>query len=406
MDTTPDVSAEDNARRRRRSRLVGLVQIGLIVGVVVAALGINALLSRSASGPGRVAQQSRELAVETIVPEVHTQPILVEETGTVQVRAYVNLSPQVGGRVVEISPNLASGGTFEAGEVLFRIDSSDYEYAREQARSNVLSAESTLELELAEAETARREWELVNPGEEIPPLVARTPQIRQARAALASARAELEDAEIDLRRVDYSLPFAGRVVSTSVAEGQTLTANQNYGQVYRLSALEMAVPVSVETLELLDPVVGREARIRIGSASGPVSGEIIRQEAELDAQTRFATLIVGFDEPPRLLPGAFGDVEIDGGVVHDAMVLPPGALGNGGRVWVVEDGVLQERSPTMIMQNDTEVIVRAFDAAEGVVTTPLAAPSVGLAVRVLGGRERGQPAGEGGAASPPTGSAP
>lgn len=385
MDTTPHASAQTDDRRHR---LVGLLQIGLIIGVILVALAVNMLLSRSASGPGRVAQGGRDIVVEVVVPEVRTEPIIVDETGTVQVRAYVNLSPQVGGRVIEVAPDLAAGGTFESGDVLFRIDPSDYAFARERARADVLSAESTLELELAEAETARREWELVNPGEEIPPLVARTPQIRQARAALASARAALEAAETDLRRVDYSLPFDGRVVSTSVAEGQTLAANQNYGQVYRLSALEIAVPVSIETLALLDPVVGRAARVKIGNASDTVRGEVIRQEAELDAQTRFATLIVGFDEAPRLLPGAFGEVEIDGGVVRDAVVVPPVAVGNGGRVWVVEQGVLQERRPTIIWQNDTEVVVRAFDVADGVVTTPLAAPAAGFPVRVVGRRER------------------
>lgn len=383
MDTRQE-SSPDTTNHRLRDRLIGFGQIGLIVAVIAVAIGINMLLSRSASGPGFVAQGRPDVAVEVIRPTVGVAPIVIEETGTVQVRAYVNLSPQVGGRVVEVSDNLAAGGTFNAGDVLFRIDPADYEFAYEQARANVLSAESALELELAEAETAVREWELVNPGEEVPALVARTPQIRQARAALTSAEALLRDAETNLRRVEYSLPFEGRVVATSVVEGQTLAANQSYGQVYRLSALEVAVPLSVESLALLEPAVGRAARISIGSIGQVVAGKVVRQEAELDAQTRFATLIIGFDDTHALLPGAFVAAEIAGGMAERTMALPAVAIGNGGKVWVVEDGLLAERVLDVVSESDDEVIVRVFDIADGVVTTPLASPTVGFPVSIVG----------------------
>ena len=383
MDTT-QTSSTDTSGHRWQDRLIGLGQIGLIVVVIAVAIGINLLLSRSASGPGFVAQGRPDVAVEIVRPTVGSAPIVIEETGTVQVRAYVNLSPQVGGRVVEVSDNLAAGGTFNAGDVLFRIDPADYEFAWQQARANVLSAESALELELAEAETAMREWELVNPGEEIPALVARTPQIQQARAALASAEALLRDAETNLSRVDYSLPFEGRVVATSVVEGQTLAANQSYGQVYRLSALEVSVPLSVESLALLEPAVGRTARISIGNAGQIVEGQVVRQEAELDAQTRFATLIIGFDNTHALLPGAFVAAEIAGGMAERTMVLPAVAIGNGDRVWVVNDGLLAERVLDVVSAGDDEVIVRAFDIADGVVTTPLSSPTVGFPVSIVG----------------------
>lgn len=378
---------DDRPEEGKNSLVLGLIQIGLIVGVIVAALAVNMILSRNAGGPGRFAQGASDMAVEVVRPRAVQAPILVQETGTVQVRAYVNLSPQVGGRVREISPNLAAGGSFAAGETLFRIDPSDYRFAYEQARSNVETAQSALELEQAEAETARREWELVNPGEDIPALVARTPQIRQARAALASAESVLEAARTDLQRVDYSLPFEGRVVATSVAEGQTLAANQSYGQVYRLSALEVAVPVSAETLALLEPAAGRAATVRTGAAGQAFAGQVVRQEAELDAQTRFATLIVGFETAPPLLPGAFVDVTIDGGMAEDVMILPAASVGNGGRVWVVDGGVLALRDPAIVSQDDEEVMVRAFDTAEGVVVTPLASPAEDFPVTIVGERQ-------------------
>ena len=65
-----------------------------------------------------------------------------------------DLVPQVAGAVEWVSPALASGGFFDAGEVLLRIDPADYEVALESARAQVARAES--EFDRATKELARQ----------------------------------------------------------------------------------------------------------------------------------------------------------------------------------------------------------------------------------------------------------
>ena len=58
----------------------------------------------------------------------------VKTQGTVKPRTEADLVPEVSGRVIWIAPSLAPGGFFEAGEPLVRLESRDYELARDRHR--------------------------------------------------------------------------------------------------------------------------------------------------------------------------------------------------------------------------------------------------------------------------------
>jgi multidrug efflux pump subunit AcrA (membrane-fusion protein) len=103
------------------------------------------------------------------VPLVRVQPVVVEDVrltvrthGEVRPRTESGLVPEVSGSVVWMSPNLVSGGFFEAGEPLLRIDPLDYEVALETARAALARAESDVaraERELRrQSSLAERSW--------------------------------------------------------------------------------------------------------------------------------------------------------------------------------------------------------------------------------------------------------
>ena len=170
------------SRTRRLGGATGVVQVVLVLAVLVAAILVNRLLVTQAQGPGQISAGDAIPVVAVMRPAPEPAQLTVTETATVQVRTTVSLAPQAGGRVARVSPNLASGGAFSAGEVLLEIDPTDADLSVRQARADLQTAMSALELETAEAETARREWSLVNPDEPIPALVAREPQLAQAQA--------------------------------------------------------------------------------------------------------------------------------------------------------------------------------------------------------------------------------
>ena len=377
-------STPQDAEPKPRRRWLGTAQILVVVVLVLVAF----LYARS---PGRGAadapptlatgRQDAPPLVRVIRPAGSRTVLRVDATGSVQVRNHVALMPQVGGRVVSLSPTLRAGGAFQAGEELLVIDRRDFQLAYDQANADVATAQSHLMLQQAEGEAAEANYALLHPGADVPPLIAKEPQIAQAKARLAAARARANIAALALERTTFSLPFDGRVTDSSAEVGQVLSRGQSFGQVFALDAVEVVAPVSTDDLKRLQGAVGRRATVK--SADRKLPAVVERVAAELDVRSRFATLYLTFsDDAEPLSPGTFVDVNIEGPELADAFLLPEAAEQIGGSVWVVARGALRSIAPRTLGRGDEGWLVAAFDPADGVVLGAVPGASAGLQVQV------------------------
>lgn len=363
-------------------RRLGWVQILVIAALVLLAF----LFARSRGGePAPVFSAGRVEAppplVHVAAPVVASTALRVEATGTVGVRNYVSLTPQVGGRVVSLSPSLKDGGAFEAAETLLVIDRRDFELANDQARAELATAAADLMLREAESDAAKANYALLHPGADVPPLIAKAPQIAQAKARLDAAQARVGVAALELERTAFSLPFAGRIKESTAEVGQVLARGQPFGQAFALDALEVAAAVSAEDLARLEGAAGRAATV--SSDEGAFAAQVDRVSAELDSRSRFATLYLTFAENEALpTPGTFVDVVIEGPQLANTFVLPEAAEQIGGAVWLVSDGRLHSFTPRSIGRTEAGWVVSAFDAADGVVLGAVPAARTGLPVLI------------------------
>ena len=108
--STPTVGAPGG---RRLGTALGIVALGLLSVVVLVA---------TRPKPARAVLDRVAPRVSVLSLEARSGWIWVEGSGTIQPRAQISLSTQVGGRVVEVSPSLNSGGSFRRGEVLLVIE--------------------------------------------------------------------------------------------------------------------------------------------------------------------------------------------------------------------------------------------------------------------------------------------
>ena len=90
-----------------KDRLRGLIQVGLVFGVLAAGLIVNRVLSNNSTAPQIQASGSSVATVDVVQPLIRDTQIRLNETGSVQVRNSIDLSPQVSGRVISVNPALA-----------------------------------------------------------------------------------------------------------------------------------------------------------------------------------------------------------------------------------------------------------------------------------------------------------
>ncbi len=313
-------------------------------------------------------------------------------------RTQARLSPQASGRIVWVSPAFVEGGAFSQGEALVRLDSADYELAVVRARAQVAQAQEGLAREEAEAELARKDWEVLGQGTPSP-LALREPQLAQARAALASAEAALKEAELQLARTSVRAPFAGRVMSRSANLGDTVASGAPIAEIFSTEIMEVRVPLADSDLAHLEIPVGflasparpgPEARVsaQVAGIAGEWKARLSRVEASVDPRTRVAFAVVevrgGFDkgEAAPLAPGLFANVEIEGPREETLVAAPRGALKRNENVYVVRaDDTIEIRTVRAAQTSPEEFFVRTgLKAGERVVVSPLPSAQTGMKV--------------------------
>lgn len=373
---------------------LGRFQLVMVVAVLVGALIVTSFMGGARQGAGRSDAIEAAPLVATINVKPATHQIFIEGSGTVQTSADVNIVPQVSGRIEWMNPGMRSGGKFTAGEKVFRIEPVEYKLAVQNQEASVASAQTEWELERAEGAAAAAEWKQINPNEAIPSLVARKPQIRQALASLKSAKASLASAQLDLKRTDFSFPFDGRVRSSTVEVGQYLSAGQSYGTVYSLDGLEIEVPLADKDLRWFDPEGNTKATVKTTylGRTYEIPGHVARTGAELNAQTRFSTVIVRLDKSTAvaesdrrtyLLPGVFVTVRFAGPEVENVYAVPSESFQENNILWTVEKGHLKSVQPTILQFGAEENLVTGLSPDTQIVTRAVSGAVSGMSVRVF-----------------------
>ena len=367
-----------------KSQRNGFIQLILVIAFIAGGLVINRLMQTRYEPVSRHGGGDRALFVDTTIVNPAPYQIVFDTTGTVTARADINIVPQVTGRVIEVDEAFYNGGVFGRDQTLFQIDPRDYELDTQRLAAEVARAQTTLDLESAEATAALAEWAQINGTRPSPDLVARRPQLAEAQANLAAAHAALANAELALSRTRYTLPFAGRVVSSRIAPGQFVQAGQNYGTSFDLAALEVIASVEGKKLEWL--LASPQATVQITAEylgqSHTYEGVLKRGAASLDPVTRFATVRFGFKSPSvDLLPGVFTHVTINGPRHDNISEVPASALQQEGIIWLVDaDQTLRIHQPDILYADTSSLALRNLPSGSVVVTSRVSGASAGVRI--------------------------
>ena len=377
------------------------------VRILIHTVAALALIAAGFAG-FKILKQSREALgrqqPETPLPLVRTVPVTtgpvdvkVTGEGTVQSLAETSIVPQVSGKVVRVSDNLVNGGRFEKGELLLAIEPADYEIAVTLARANVKDAESKYETALQESRASKEEWKRINPGEKVPPLVAKEPQLEAARANLEAQRANLEKALLNLERTRITAPFDGRCSKKNVDTGQYVTPGQVVATVYATRAVEISVPLENEDLKWIDvpgftvrhnPGAEAEVRARVAGRDMTWQGRVDRVQGKINTDTRMVNVVIRVPEPYETMPplsvGQFVSVNIKGKTIDNAAIIPRAALHGKNTVWTVtpDDGRMHFTTVTIARMDERGVVVKSgLTESRLVVISPLKAATDGMEVR-------------------------
>lgn len=338
--------------------------------------------------------------VATTVRVMEVQPrsvqLTVRSQGTVAPNTQTDLIPEVSGRVSWISPSLVNGGTFEAGDLLLRLEDQDYESAVERARAALTRAEA--EYQHAEFEFHRTESLEAKQLASRSTLETALRAYRIAEATLQETRAGLAQAERELERTHISAPFTGLVRQESVNIGQFVSRGNAVATLYASADAEVRLPIADRQLAYLNLPVGIRGELpaelqpavtlsaEFAGQQLSWKGRIVRTEAQIDTASRMVHVVARVDNQPQAAPlsvGLFVNAEIEGFTAEDVVVLPRSALREGNRVLVVdaEDRLRYRNIEPLRLYQDEVLVGAGLTSGDRVCISPIQTALEGMPVK-------------------------
>ena len=344
-----------------------------------------------------------QLTVDVLELERRPYRVTLQSYGTVQPRTRSMLVAQVFGEITSINDSLRTGGFFEKGDVLLNIDQRDYRANVKIAEGSLLDARQTLIQEQARVAQALEDWQRLGNQGDAPALVLRQPQLAAAEARVASAQSTLDKARLELERTRVMAPYAGRVMNKLVDQGQVVNKNSALAEIYAVDYVEVRLPLRNRDLAFIDlpenyrfdmagapPAPRVTVRSELGGGSS-WHGRVVRTEGAIDERARQLHVVAQIDDPfgiqardrAPLKIGQYVTAEVEGTLLQDALLIPTGAIYQGGYVYTVEDGTLQRRDIEIAWQSQTEALIGSgLEPGELLVLTPLGQVTSGIRVTV------------------------
>jgi len=351
----------------------------LILAAIVLAVGAGSafVLLTGKSGPQpRPLQEEGVPDLGVLLLEPATMAIDVRTQGTVQPRRQIDLVAQVSGRVIDVAPQFAAGGFFQAGERLIAVEDADYRFALVRAEARIADATQALATERARAGQARKEWRDLG-NRDANDLFLRIPQLASAEAQLAAATAERDQSRLDLQRTAITAPFDGRVLETAVDLGQYVNAGQRIARIYATDRVEVRLPLTDRQVSLLDLPLSyagdgvEPAHVPVvlsgvfGRQSWEWQGEIARTDAAIDAESRVVyavaevadpfARVAGSDRPPLGI-GQFVEARISGRAIAGVFRVPRAALQPEDRLWVADSDERLQLLVVDVLQSEEQSV--------------------------------------------------
>ena len=386
--------------RQTRTTSIGRVPAGLLL---LGALLAGCSDDKEAAGQSP-AGASQAPQVEVVTVTASDVPLTTELPGRTRAYQIAEVRPQVGG-IIE-SRDFKEGSDVEEGQALYHIDARTYRADVASAKASLARAEASLHTSNLQAKrfkqlVARKMVSQQNYDDAVA-------TVGEGRADVASAKASLTSAQINL---DYSVvtsPISGRIGKSSVTKGALVTASQDTS----LATVQQLDPIYIDVTQSASEVLRlkrelaenrdasaapEQAPVELVMEDGSVyaaKGKLQFADVSVDEGTGMVTLRALFpNEDELLLPGMFVRARLTEAVAKDAILVPQKAVsrdnqGNANVMVVNAESKVEAKQVVIGQAIDNQWLVTSgLNSGDKVIVSGLQKIKPGAAVQIANSEE-------------------
>ncbi len=319
---------------KRRSVLIVLLVLVLLIAFM-------ALRKRPAAPVAVVekpAQVLEFLPGDIAVAQVEALRQVLPMSGALRALNQVAVKAKVAGEVKEVL--VRAGEAVTLGQVLIRMDTSEYQAKVEQARGSLVASRGQLDIA---TKSRDNNLALLDKG-----FISRNAfdnaasQFDIAKANVDTARGALDVAQKALNDTVIKAPMAGLVSTRTIEPGEKVSVDNKLLDVVDLRQMELEAPVP--TADILKVKLGQEVLVRVEGLPDAVAGKVVRINPATQSGSRSIMVYVRIDNPDNLLrAGMFADASLTLDKRDAVLTVPTTAIQNEGDkayVYTIENGKL------------------------------------------------------------------
>ncbi len=237
----------------------------------------------------------------------------------------LDISFRVDGRM--ISRPVKVGDTLKAGDLVAKLDPTDYEVGLQRANGDLEQAKATL-IEAQQNLNRQLNIQKEDPGAVAKAAIDRAQEARdRARAQVKAVEAVVANAKNQLERTTLTAPFDSTVVAKFAEAFEDVRAQQTIVRLVDKSQIEFVVNIPERDISIIPDVTN--IKVRFDAFPGlevPAEIKEIGTEASQTTRTFPVTLILDQPEGYAILPGMAGRATADAPTDPRGVVVPLSAV--------------------------------------------------------------------------------
>lgn len=338
--------------------LIAVLAAGIVRAVSGRKAQKDALAAQQTAGQTKVSIALGPNDVVTVQSMELRQGIAI--SGPIKAVNSAFVKAKVAGELQDLT--VREGDVVKAGQILARVDSTEYQARVRQAQQQAQAAQ-------AQVDIAKRNFDnnnaLVNQG-----FISKT-ALESSSANLAAAQASYRAAQAGADVASKSLadtvlraPIGGQIAQRLAQPGERVAVDARVLEIVDLSRLELEA--SLGPADSLDVKVGQTAQIRVEGSAGTLAAKVSRINPSAVAGSRAVLAYLSLEPNTGLRQGLFGQGQLQTGTLQ-GLVLPLSAVRTDKPqpyVQLVANGVVEHVAVEVLGRGDVEGVTYA--AVKGV----------------------------------------
>ena len=335
-------------------RFVWFAIIAAIIVTLILFLG-SLLNSKKPAAPANTAATSSALAF-TREEIMQVTAVELKQTlalsGSLRAVEQASVKARVAGDVREVMAR--EGEAVKAGQILVRMDTTEYQAKVDQARGNLNAARAQMDIAIKNRDNNRA---LLDKG-----FISRAAfdntasQLAVAQANVDAARGALDVIQKLLNDTVIRAPISGLIASRNIQPGEKISVDYRLFDLVNLKKMEMEAAVPANEISRIK--LSQKVSLHVEGMPETFTGQVTRINPGTQTGSRSILVYIQVSNPLDLLRmGMFAEAQLTLQTKTDVIALPMSAVrkdSNGAYVYAIEAGKLIKKPVTLGMEGRSD----------------------------------------------------